>query len=139
MGNLLGEGFTKEIIDQVSQRQKVYGSGYTNGSLRTPDELKYLNTNTSWVKLVSSVDITTQDIISNKSLRSIPDISGNQLAKKFVLFNGVQEYNNIRGGIDFGNNIVSENAYGIGGNEYGPKPMMGIISANVKHLNKAYY
>jgi hypothetical protein len=136
MGNILGEGFPKEIIDQVSQRQKVYGSGYTNGSLRTPDELKYLNTNTSWVKLVSSVDITTQDIISNKSLRSIPDISGNQLAKKFVLFNGVQEYNNIRGGIDFGNNIVSENAYGIGGNEYGPKPMMGIISANVKHLNR---
>jgi hypothetical protein len=136
MGNILGEGFPKEIIDQVSQRQKVYGSGYTNGSLRTPDELKYLNTNTSWVKLVSSVDITTQDIISNKSLRSIPDISGNQLAKKFVLFNGVQEYNNIRGGIDFGNNIVSENAYGIGGNEYGPKPMMGIMSANIKHLNR---
>jgi hypothetical protein len=136
MGNILGEGFPKEIIDQVSQRQKVYGSGYSNGSSRTPDQLKYLNTNTSWVKLVSSVDITTQDIISNKSLRSIPDISGNRLAQQFVLFNGVQEYNVLREGIDFGNNLVSKKAYGIGGNEYGPKPMMGITSANIKHLNR---
>jgi hypothetical protein len=136
MGNLLGEGFPEEIIKQVEQRQKVYGSGYANLSSRTSNELKYLNTNTSWVKLVSSVDITAQDIIANKSLSGIPNISDNRLAQQFVLFNGVQEYNNIRGGIDFDDNIVSEKAYGIGGNEYGPKPMMGIISANIKHENR---
>jgi hypothetical protein len=136
MGNLLGEGFPEQIIKQVEERQKAYGAGYADGTTRSLDQLKYLNTNTSWCKLVSSVDVSNQSIITHKSLSKLTGIGDSELARKFVLFNGVQEGNTLREGIDFGNNILSENAYGIGGNEFGSRPMMGIKSANIKHLNK---
>jgi hypothetical protein len=35
--NILGEGFPDVIIQQVEQRQKVYGSGYNSLNPRTPE------------------------------------------------------------------------------------------------------
>ena len=135
--NILGEGFPDEIIKQVEQRQKIYGSGYT--SPRTSEEIVYLNANTSWVKLASSVNIDDPKIIQDKSLSKLgEDITGNKLAKKFVLFNGVNEDpSNQRSGITPNTNILgNNNAYGIGGTEFGLRPMMGITSADIKHENR---
>ena len=42
--NIVGEGFHKNINDQVKQRQKIYGSGYDQ-NFRTPEQLTYLNAN----------------------------------------------------------------------------------------------
>ena len=134
--NLLGEGFPKEINEQVNQRQKIYGSGYTSVS-RTPEEITYLNANTSWVKLVSSTDIIEQDIINNASLRKIDGIDDNTLAERFVLFNGTSDRGNtLFSGISERNSILGSTAYGIGGTEFGLRPMMGIKSANIKHENR---
>lgn len=140
--NILGEGFPEEIINQVSKRQKIYGSGYTSTS-RTPEEIVYLNANTSWVKLVSSVNIDNPKIIQDQSLSTLGDsIKGNALAKKFVLFNGVNGTpSDQRSGIALnqdilGNNLIKDNAYGIGGTEFGLRPMMGIKSADIKHENR---
>jgi hypothetical protein len=137
--NILGEGFPNEIIKQVEQRQKVYGAGYAEGTSRSNDQLVYLNTNTSWCKLVSSVNIDNTMEIQSESLRNIPGITDNNLAKKFVLFNGVTDEgtNQQRGGINFDNNpLGGNNAYGIGGNDFGIQPMMGIKSVNVKSENR---
>ena len=82
-----------------------------------------------------NINITNQDIIQNETLRNLKNIQGNSLAKKFVLFNGTDNEGHNRAGIDYENNILSNNAYGIGGNEFGIQPMMGIKSANIKHLN----
>ena len=136
--NILGEGFPEEIINQVSKRQKIYGSGYTSIP-RTPEEIAYLNANTSWVKLVSSVNIDNPKIIQDQSLSVLGDsIKGNTLAKKFVLFNGVNETpSNQRSGISPGGSILeNSSAYGIGGTEFGLRPMMGIKSADIKHENR---
>jgi hypothetical protein len=46
--------------------------------------------------------------INHKSLSKLTGIGDSELARKFVLFNGVQEGNTLREGIDFGNNILSE-------------------------------
>jgi len=150
MGNILGEGFPQEIIKQISIIQKVYGSGYTPTS-RTPNELIYLNNNTSWCKLVSSADITDPSILNNKGIKSLGSdlLSNNSLAKEFVLFNGTsyqttknignQSFNvsEMRGGIDFTNSPTgNRRAYGMGGNEFGIKPMPGIISTTIKHKNR---
>ncbi len=142
--NILGEGFPESIIKQVEQRQKIYGSGYAAGAKRTNEELVYLNANTSWVKLVSSVDIIDQKIIQDRSLSSIPGIDSSELARKFVLFNGTFDANsyNQRGGISDRNNYLGVNskgvnsAYGIGGNDFGIRPMMGIQSTIVKSENR---
>jgi len=142
--NILGEGFPESIIKQVEQRQKIYGSGYASGTKRTNEELVYLNSNTSWVKLVSSVDIIDQKVIQDRSLSSIPGIDSSELARKFVLFNGVWDANsyNQRGGISDQNNYLGVNskginsAYGIGGTDFGIRPMMGIQSTIVKFENR---
>jgi len=138
MGNILGEGFPEEIIKQIAQRQKIYGSGYS-GDTRTSEEIVYLNANTSWCKLVSSVDIDSTMDIQSESLRNNPNITSSNLAKKFVLFNGVTDANTNqqRAGINFSKDIFGGNeAYGIGGTEFGILPMMGIKSVNVKSENR---
>lgn len=138
--NILGEGFPEEIIKQVEQRQKVYGSGYTS-TPRSSKEIIYLNANTSWCKLVSSVNVDNPKIIQDESLRNLGNaIKDNKLAKQFVLFNGVNNYDagdNQRAGIALNQNILgNNNAYGIGGTEFGLRPMMGIKSARIKHENR---
>ena len=137
--NILGEGFPDTIIEQVHQRQKKYGAGFT-GTQRSAEELIYLNANTSWCKLVSSVDIDDIKNIVNQSLSGLSNMTGNDLAEKFVLFNGVNDNgsgDNQRSGVTNSNNILgNNNAYGIGGNDFGIRPMMGIQSANIKHENR---
>jgi len=137
--NIVGEGFPEAIIKQVKQRQKIYGSGYAQ--TRTPEEIVFLNANTSWVKLVSSVDVINQKVLQDESLKNISGISGPDLAKKFVLFNGTTDFSgngiNQREGVDTTRSVLGNGrAYGIGGTEFGLRPMMGITFAEIKHENR---
>ena len=50
--NIVGEGLPTNIGNQIRTRQKIYGS-----INRTTEEILYLNSRTSFVKAVSSVDI----------------------------------------------------------------------------------
>lgn len=137
--NIVGDGFHPEINKQVTQRQKIYGSGYITRA-RSSEEILYLNANTSWCKLVSSVDISDINKILNSSLKGITDVNlnGNALARQFVLFNGTKNQDqNQRAGIDTFKSPLGNNfAYGIGGTDFGLRPMMGIQSANIKHENR---
>lgn len=138
--NIFGEGFPKEIINQVEQRQKAYGSGYTSAP-RTPDQIIYLNGNTSWCKLISSVDVKNIDLLNNPTIQDI-NLKEDELAKKFVLFNGTSEFFGNsdylqRSGISNSNTLIGGNsAYGIGGTDFGLRPMMGIQSVSVTHENR---
>jgi putative chitinase len=146
--NIFGESFPKEIIDQIKLRQKHHGS-----QKRTPNELAYLNSKTGWCKLVSSIDIKLRtdetgkvvdpddsDLERLKLIGVSKAYSGNELAKEFVLFNGTstQVGNKItqRGGVSTNDSIVNDNAYGLGGLEFGLSPMPGITSAEIKTLNR---
>lgn len=144
--NIVGEGFDKEIINQIDIRQKKYGSGFNNN--RTYEDLIYLNNRTAWVKLVSSTVITGS--VNYPSVNNIikqTGITGDELAEKFILFNGTATQNHIssnydgkqRGGIDSTpspNNLAENYAYGIGGSEFGIKPMPGIESVSVSFKNR---
>ena len=143
MSNIVGEGFNPIIVKQIDQRQKVYGSAN-----RTNEQLSYLNARTGWVRLVSSVDLIDSNI------RGGFGVGGSNLAKENVLFNGtttqkptVNEDGKIipnnysRGGIWDGKSTIGEDevkqpynyyAYGMGGTDYGLRPMPGIKSAMIK-------
>jgi hypothetical protein len=143
MSNIVGEGFDPIIIKQIDQRQKVYGSAN-----RTNEQLSYLNARTGWVRLVSSVDLIDSDI------RGGFGVGGSNLAKENVLFNGtttqkpvtgsngeIISNNYSRGGIWDGASTIGGKeydqpynyyAYGMGGTDYGLRPMPGIKSATIK-------
>ena len=138
MSNIVGEGFDPIIIKQIDQRQKIYGS--VN---RTNEELSYLEARTGWVKLVSSVDLI------DPSIRGGFGVGGSNLAQEFVLFNGTTNESPDKGrqetyqryGIWDGLNTIDGQpiprtsnyyAYGIGGTDYGLRPMPGIKSASIK-------
>jgi hypothetical protein len=132
--NIVGEGLPQSIGDQIRTRQKIYGS--VN---RTPEEILYLNSRTSFVKTISSVNIENYDTGSIVNTRPelaavISNYGGAELAKNFILFNGTsKEGGFLRSGIPQellagADQYVNNLAYGLGGLEYGARPMPGIIS-----------
>jgi hypothetical protein len=139
VGNIFGEGFPDEIVKQVAERQKVYASGIQR-DVRSIEDVQYLNSNTAFIKLLSSVRIKTPSDVNGTVIKDL-NLSGDNLAKKFVLFGGITE---LKGteltssmGISFENTLSGNNAaYGMGGNDFGIRPMPGIVSATINHENR---
>ena len=145
MSNIVGEGFNPKIISQIKKRQEIYGS-----ENRTNEQLSYLNARTGWCKLISSVDI---EDINDPNLRGIkmqPGANSFEFASQFVLFNGVSK-NKItldndknfvsseiiqRAGVWPGTGNYNDYVYGLGGNEFGLRPMPGIVQATTKSENR---
>ena len=134
MPNIIGEEFKPYVANQINLRQKIHGK-----KNRTPKDLLYLNSRTSWVKLASGVEV------EQSRLDLIPGISNNSLylgqglAKNFILFNGTQEFNKPSKSGIVGNS--SNPAYGMLYNEgdtknFGIVPMPGIESVDIKSLEK---
>ena len=132
--NIVGEGLPVRIGNQIRKRQEIYGS-----LNRTPEELLYLNSRTSFVKAISAVNIENYDI--NSIVKTRPELAsvisnygGDSLARNFILFNGTsKEGGTLRAGIPQElltgvNQYVNDFAYGLGGTEFGIRPMPGIIS-----------
>ena len=152
-GNIVGEPFDEFVRDQINIRQSNQFGGYS--TLRTDDQLKYLNNRNAWVKLASSVDILVdtikgirlEDFISSKLEKIGLDSSaylGNQFASKAILFNTLssfdpvkKSYSTPRAGISNNANLWNDSfAYGIGGTDFGIQPPPGIISATVDSINR---
>jgi LAS superfamily LD-carboxypeptidase LdcB len=142
MSNIVGEGFPEEIVKQINVRQNKKGT-FNRNTGGDPTLLVWQNSNTGWVKVVSSVDLT--DERKNIFPAFAPAfLGGSSLAKKYVLFGGVTDFTggedktNAREGISRitdvkdPNYIHSPRAYGIGGLEFGLQPMPGITSFSIK-------
>ena len=131
--NIVGEGLPNSIGNQIRTRQKIYGS-----INRTAEQILYLNSRTSFVKAISSVNIVNYDTGSITTRSELIDIikeyGGDKLAKNFILFNGTsKEGGGLKAGIPQelltgANQYINDFAYGLGGLEYGIRPMPGIIS-----------
>ena len=140
MANLTGSPLDSYVQDQIEIRQKVLGN---NPEIQNLD-VRVLNNHNknSWVRLVSSVDVIGEDILSE--VGTIP--KGENLAKGFVLMGGVT--NTIggaslpRGGVipDQKSNqyplTAAQYSYGLGNLDYGLTPPPGLISAQIQHLNR---
>ena len=125
MGNIIGEGFPSQIVNQVKIRQEKYGT-----KNRDNEVLTFLNSQTGWVRLGSSVDVK----VDARKL----GLLGSELAKQYVLFNGSSKYTKGEtptqrsGIISSSPTIHGDFAYGIGGNEMGLTPMPGITAVSTK-------
>jgi hypothetical protein len=112
---IIGNEIPDYVKTQITKRQETYGSGVNTP--RTPEQITYLNSNTSWIKLASGVYVENDSI-------------GDSLAKQNVLFNGTSEHN--------GSSLTQKESFNsvYTNSEFGPTPMAGIISADVKSLNR---
>ena len=141
--SIVGEPYKDYVKDQIKIRQKIHGAGLGSDT-RTPEEIAYLNSKNSWIKCASSVSIEDSSRLTNIGLNG--NLKGTELAKKFVLFNGIQDYNNptdLRGGYSSKSdnpqtsglveNALPNSLYGIGGLDFGQQPMPGILDFTLTH------
>ena len=141
MANLLGDGFSNYVRKQINDRQKLHGK-----QNRTTKELAYLNSRTAWIKMVSGVSVDN----SRLRMLGLENVfsEGLDLAKEFVLFNGISKVKTNKDGsngkITQREGIIGKNstlkskfknnvAYGLGGTEFGIVPMPGIIDLDINH------
>ena len=132
-GNIIGEPLETYVISQINARQKLHGSGATK--VRTTNEVNLLNASTTWIKLASSVKVTDSKRLTEIGVSS--SLTGHKLAKKFILNSGISSLEGgslkNRGGFDpTSPGLNSSYTYG----QYGYVPMPGIISADIKALNR---
>ena len=97
MGNVIGQDIESWVAAQIEARQIAQGSGIDKN--RTPEQIAYLNSNTTWIKLASGVYISglstdppgTSTRLTNIGLNS--SFYGMELAKNNVLFGGTSTFN----------------------------------------------
>jgi hypothetical protein len=145
--NIVGENFPEEIVKQINVRQKKKGV-----KTRDNQNLIWQNSNTGWVKMISSVDVNlnqrTFDVDTNVSLTG-----KTSLARQYVLFGGVYYEGKGKDGLRSGTSpgyyeikinesenaylrTYSTSAYGLGGLGLGLRPMPGVTSFSIKSENR---
>jgi hypothetical protein len=168
--SIIGEKFNDYVQAQIAVRQRTHGKGFGADSVRTPQELQILNNQNAWLKLSSSVRIvgngstnesdTTDSVSISAGVQRLKDIglsntsefTGNQLAKKAVLFNTLSEVipatrndkgkiatkgtHNFRFGVTNTNSVWNMRSYGLGGTAQGLVPAPGLISAKIDCKNR---
>lgn len=110
---------SKEVIQQFDTRREILSK---KNSI-TDEELKFLHSNTGWIKVSSGVD----ELIKEDSDQQ-PSI--NSLAKKNILFGGAFDADK---GIKQG--ILSDNSSYNFSEQYGYRPMAGIKSFSIVNLD----
>ena len=139
--SIVGEPFKKYVADQIDVRQSIFAAGL-DGTNRTPQQLQYINGSNSWIKMASSVSV--DDDRGKAKLREIfsdtetSDLLGTNLAKNFVLFNGLSFFNNPfqRAGVASTDSKLNASAYGTLGTEFGLQAMPGIQGFTVANANR---
>ena len=142
---VVGEPFKEYVNGQIVTRQKMYGSGFNQ--TRTAQEMSYLNSKTSWVKMASSVSVDPSDQgrrkmvklqNSNEEGNSVKGKRGMSLAQSAVLHNTIYDYNkkSFNSGVSTNNTLLNNKSNGFGGTEFGLQPSPGITGFNVKHENR---
>ena len=127
MGQLTGSPIRQDVADSIVLRQKIVGQQPID-SVTPVDptaKIKYVSSRMPWVKLSSSVNVSGDKANYFKDIVG-QDVSGDLLAKKFVLQNKNEDaYFNNTGLAGYS---TSQNL--------GIRPEPGITSVNVKHFNR---
>lgn len=134
---IIGDEIRDYVASQISVRQVIHGTGagQTLDTLRPDTVINVLNSNTSWVKLASGVSVASSKLTEIGLDASLANL---ELAKKYVLNAGFSKYEDgrltQRDGFlpSFKDTENSSYIYG----SYGYSPMPGIISADIKALNR---
>jgi len=149
MSNIVGEDHLDYVKNQITARQEILGK-----TTRGPEDIVWQNNRNAWIRLISSVNIADEDVLiydgekddvvpnNGAEFRNeylgLEGYGGNQLSKELILQGGTLNDNQLRFGVASNNSNLPNNNfnYGFGGNEFGLKPIPGIISFSSKTYNK---
>lgn len=114
--NICGTTFQPFVKNQIEERKKLVSIDN-----RTSRELLWLNNKTAWIRISSGVNVdqNNQNFIEK----------GDALSKKYILQSGLTDHTN---GYQLRSGIGDNGAYGIGGKEFGFRPMPGITNLSIK-------
>jgi hypothetical protein len=160
MSNIVGENHLPYVSEQIKLRQDILSR-----SSRSPQDINWENSKTGWVKLISSIDIDGEEVVrfneetkedeiiydfasANQKLEQLGLTEGNytsnRLASELVLQGGSLFNNSQRFGIAESTSTLpgiqnssdsGAASYGMGGTEFGIKPMPGITSFKTQTFN----
>ncbi len=139
--SLIGEQFDEYVQNQIGRRQALHGL-----KTRSDTQLNILNNQNAWLKMGSSVYISSsaegEQRLKDIGIDDPSNFLGTDLASKAVLFNTLSEYDGATGytqrsGVSKTTDLWNKNnAYGLGATEFGITPPPGLISAEIKAKNR---
>ena len=153
MPDLLGEGLSRSVLNQIRTRQTLQGGGVDSD--RTPEEIKALIASNSFLRLASAVSI--DKIKLNEMGLDIESNDGDGLARNNVLFQGTSTLKKTTSEVEYiswdgedtvsltENEISNESRSGFSpdgkgsyelSRDYGRVPMAGMTGANIKTLTR---
>ena len=141
-GKIIGEKFKKYVVDEINQRQIAHGSGTDTD--RTPDQLHYLNSKTSFVRMASGVYIEEARI--NEEEFRLENVNM-ALARHYVLSGGVSRLSDEKGTHPLQQRSTGDTpttldtgVFGVhpqkNDSNFPNQPMPGIESVNIQHQNR---
>lgn len=137
----IGSSISPDVSALIKAREEIFGARN-----RTKQQLEFLNSNTAWVKLRSSVNkISNDEALTLAKLDKVPSTAPgvSTIAKNMILVGGaIRNDNNsndpayIRGGINTGVKSTASNNNAYHNSEVqGIRPMPGITSLKVTSKN----
>ena len=147
MANIVGEDHLAYVKDQIKTRQEILGK-----KTKSSSDIVWENSTTSWVRLISSVNISDQTVLKydettktditgsdngaefRNEFLDLENYKGNQLSQELVLQGGTLNNTQPKFGVTNNNsNLPNSNySYGYGGTDFGIKPMPGITAFSSK-------
>lgn len=133
MGNITGQNFREWVNNQITIRQQKLGA-----TQKDADNVAWQTNSTAWLRLCSSVNVSRE---KSKELTGTENNSGAELAKKYVLFGGVNSsssnWDPKSGVLSSPYTALNSNVYGFDSDESRALvPMPGLISATVTPMNR---
>ena len=118
--NIAGSPFQPYVKDQIDLRKKIISR-----ENRSPQELLWLTNRNAWIRISSGTDVDDTNA-------DFPNEKGNILSKKYILQAGLTDHTGGATAYQLRSGISSNGAYGIGGTDFGYKPMPGLENLSIK-------
>ena len=118
--NIAGSPFQPYVRDQIELRKTIVSK-----ENRSPSDLLWLTNRNSWIRISSGTDVDDTN-------QYFPNEKGNILSKKYMLQAGLVDHTGGNTSYRLRSGISSDGAYGIGGTDFGYKPMPGLENLSIK-------
>ena len=125
ISNVIGTHIPIWLLEQLQTRSKK-----GTQANRDNQNLQYLGNKTGWVRLVSSINVGSDDMNYFSKLTGLTLTKPEDLAKNFVLYGGVSKYNNQDGKTTYKLRKGFKETYSLLGDQevrdFGYRPMPGL-------------